>query len=344
MTDQYNYIVVMNLIVKYYILIKMKASAEIINWLQDGPAFIKYRTLLDLLDKPEDDLEVKKAYKEMLADPLVQQLITDVNDWENQYVIKRHNDAIHPLHKLVFASSIGIKKKELKPAIDSILSHQSPEGPFQIKIVIPKAFGGDDIPKWDWVATDAPLVLYSLLKLGIANKAVLKGVDYIRDKIEDNGYRCFASASMGKFNGPGRKADCCPYANLIILRMLSEHPEYNDTEYSKTAINTLLHHWEIRGEKKYRMFGIGTDFAKPKVPRIWYDIIHYSDALSCFPYALNNKSFKEIIKLLESQADSEGKFTSKSIWTKWKGWEFCQKKEPSRWLTFLSYRIFKRFG
>jgi len=312
-----------------------------IDWLLEGPAFVRYRTLLDLLDKPETDAEVKAAYKQMLADPLVADLIAEVNDWENQPVLKRHNDAAHPLHKLVFLAELGIRKDKLKPAVDSILSHQSDEGAFQIRIVIPKAFGGDDIPKWMWMACDAPLVLYALLRLGLGkNKQVKKAVEYLRSAASENGYRCFASPTMGgNFRGPGRKADPCPYVNLIMLRMIAQAPELADSQEAQRAVEMLLSHWEIRGKKKYYLFGIGTDFAKPKVPRIWYDVIHYADTLTRFAFARKDKRLKEVTELLRSQADAEGKYTSRSIWTKWKGWEFCQKREPSRWLTLLCHRI-----
>lgn len=313
-----------------------------IDWLLDGPAFVRYRTLTDLMDKSDTDGEVKAVYKEMMDDPLVKVLISEVSDWENQYVIKRHNDAAHPSHKLAFAAGLGIKKQVLKQGVDAVLSHQSPEGPFQVRIAIPKVFGGDDIPKWDWTATDAPILLYALLRLGMRTKKVMKGVQHILSRIIEPGFGCFASASMGKFKGPGRKTDPCPYANLIILRMLAQVPELAESDESRCAVEMLLHHWEVRGKKKYFLFGIGTDFAKPKVPRIWYDIIHYTDTLTRFPYARRDKRLKEVVGMLQDQADTLGRFTSRSIWTKWKGWEFCQKKEPSRWLTFLAHRIFKR--
>jgi hypothetical protein len=313
-----------------------------IDWLMQGPGFIRYRTLIDLMGKFEDDGQVKAAYQEMIADPLVAGLIAEVSDWENQYVIKRHNDANHPLHKLVFAAGLGIRKEELRQGVESILSHRSPEGPFQIKIVIPKAFGGNDIPKWDWAATDAPLLLYALLRLGLKDKKVMKGVEYLRSRIAEPGFPCFASASMGKFKGPGRKDDPCPYANLIILRMLAQVPDLVDCDEAGRAVDMLLDFWDLRGKKKYFLFGIGTDFAKPKVPRIWFDIIHFADTLSKFPRARKDKRMKEVVGVLLDQADEEGRFTSRSIWTKWKGWEFCQKKEPSRWVTFLAHRIFKR--
>jgi hypothetical protein len=204
----------------------------------------------------------------MHEDPLVRELIEEVNAWEDQRTITRHNDAVHPLHRLVFAADIGIDPGLLKPAIDSILSHRSPEGPFQLRIVIPKVFGGDDVPKWDWTATDAPLVLYALLRLGVQNEGVMHGVNHILSRIAEPGFPCFASGTMGKFKGPGRKEDPCPYANLIILRMLAEVPDLLDSPEAKQAISMLLHHWDVRGKKKYFLFGIGTDFAKPKVPLV----------------------------------------------------------------------------
>ncbi len=313
-----------------------------LDWLCSGPTFVKARTLADLMEEKETDKEVKKAYGEMIADPQILELIEEVNDWENQYVITRHNDAVHPLHKLVFLADIGVKREALKPALDSILSHQSEEGPFQIKIVIPKAFGGDDKPRWDWVATDAPLVLYALLKFGLRDKKVMKGVDYLQSRIAEPGFPCFASASMGKFRGPGRKDDPCPYANLIMLRMTAEVPELLDSAGTEKALQMLLEHWEERGKKKYYLFGIGTDFARLKAPLVWYDILHYLDTLTRFPVARRDKRLKEIVGVLAGKADAEGRFTPESIWTKWKGWEFCQKKEPSRWVTFLAQRIIKR--
>jgi hypothetical protein len=309
-----------------------------------GPAFVRHAALLDLMGKPATSREVRKLYAEMLEDPLVARLISEVNQWENQRPITRHNDAVHPLHKLVFAADIGVRKKELKPAIDSILAHQSEDGPFQVRIVIPKAFGGDDVPKWDWVATDAPLVLYALLRLGVRNRKVTRGVQHIRSRIAEPGYPCFASRSMGKFKGPGRKTDPCPYANLIIARMLSEVTELRDCAESKRAVGMLLDHWQQRGRKKYFLFGIGTDFAKPKAPLIWYDILHYADTLTRFGYARKDGRLREVVDLLASKADDGGRFTSASIWVRWKGWEFCQKKEPSYWITFLAHRALLRAG
>jgi len=313
------------------------------DWLMDGPAFIRYRTLLDLMDKPDTDPDVKKSYKEMLADPLVSSLISEVNDWENQPALTNHRNAVHPLHKLAFLAGLGVKKAELKAAIDSILSHQSDEGWFQLQIALPKAFGGDERSAWTWMACDAPLTLYSLVRLGFGkDRRVKKAAQLLRSTISDNGYRCFISPTLGKFRGPGRKDDPCPYVNLIALRAFAQIPELTDSPQARSAAETLLHHWETSRERKLYMFGTGRNFRKLKAPRVWYDIVHAADTLTRFPFLKKDKRLKEMVALLESKADVEGKFTSESIWIKWKGWEFCQKKEPSRWVTLLCHRIFKR--
>jgi hypothetical protein len=309
-----------------------------IDWLLSGPAFVRYSTLVDLCGESGSCSAAKRAYADMRVDPRVKTLIAAVNGWERQPAITRHNDAAHPLHKLVFAADLGIKRRDLKPGVDAILAHQSSEGPFQLRIQIPPAFGGDGVPRWDWVATDAPLILYALLRLGVRNREVTRGLDHIRSRIAEPGYPCFASSSMGRFKGPGRRADPCPYANLIILRMLSEVQGLERSAEAKRAVSMLLHHWEVRGDKKYFLFGIGTDFAKPKAPLIWYDILHYTDTLTRFPSARRDPRLREVMDLLASRADAEGRLTSASIWTRWKGWEFCQKKEPSFWLTFLFHR------
>jgi hypothetical protein len=87
---------------------------------------------------------------------------------------------------------------------------------------------------------------------------------------------------------------------------------------------------------------MGTDFRKLKAPLFWYDILHVLDALSRFEWARRDKRFKQMIDLVKSKADGDGRFTPESIWTAWKDWDFGQKKAPSKGLTLFIQRILKR--
>jgi hypothetical protein len=87
---------------------------------------------------------------------------------------------------------------------------------------------------------------------------------------------------------------------------------------------------------------MGTDFRKLKVPFVWYDLIHVLDILSRFPWLREDARYLDMLGLLRSKADTQGRYTLESVWTAWKDWEFGQKKAPSRWLTLLAWRILAR--
>ncbi len=349
-------------------------TVKTVDWLVEGPAFVRYRALLDLFPSRMEPGDEEDLRREMLADPLVKRLVAEVNDWENQPPLKRHNDAGHPLHKLVFLAEIGVGRDVLAPAVESVLAHQSPEGPFQVKSVLPKAFGGDDAEHWTWFACDAPLTSYALVKLGLGDdERVRRSIGYMAGKVEERGVLCHADPTYSpKFRGPGRKDNPCPYACLVTLRLFSAVPELAESAEADRLVEMLLDHWSERGSgKKYYLFGVGTDFHKLKAPRVWYDILHFADTLSRFTRARYDERFAEMLGALRSKADEKGRYAPESVWLKWNpdgktskppkkgeafpegqpagddesnwsGWEFCQKREPSRWLTCLVWGVLRR--
>ncbi|MGE5584941.1 MAG: hypothetical protein ACM309_05290 [Bacillota bacterium] len=92
------------------------------------------------------------------------------------------------------------------------------------------------------------------------------------------------------------------------------------------------------------MFYMGTDFRKLKAPLVWYDLLHVLDVLSQFPWLVTDARLMDMTTTLKQKADPHGRFSAESIWTPWKAWEFGQKKEPSRWITVLAWRIIGRIN
>ena len=68
-----------------------------------------------------------------------------------------------------------------------------------------------------------------LVKFGLKNEPPVKAaIEYLAGLLRDNGWPCAVSKKLGKFRGPGRKDDPCPFANLVMLKVLSEIEElYN---------------------------------------------------------------------------------------------------------------------
>ena len=322
-------------------------NAELLDWLlESDEPWTRYRTLVDLMDRSEDDSEVEVARKEMIANPGIQGLMAAAK-W-GQRPLKRHNDASHPIYSFSILADFGVRADDegMCPGIQALIAHQSHEGAFQTLVNIPKAFGGTGEDMWTWQLCDAPTVLYSLLTMGLGSDTrVQRAVDHLVALVEDNGWHCAGAPTFGsKFKGPGRRSDPCPIVNVHALKALSRVPHMIDSQSARIGVEMLLWHWEHQEERKLYLFGIGTDFRKLKYPFVWYDILHVVDVLSRFPFVYHDQRFREMVDTITEQADKEGHYTANSMYRAWKGWSFADKKNPSPWLTFLVLRILKRRG
>jgi hypothetical protein len=318
-----------------------------IEWLlASEEPWTRCRTRVDLLGLPEDDPEVRALHVEMVAHPKVQALVVGAAAWPG-YALKRHNDARHPLHSLSTLADFGLRAGDpgLSAVVQAVMAHQSSEGVFQTQVNIAPAFGGTGEDAWTWIACDAPTVLYALLAMGLGGAPrVQRALCHLVSLVEEVGWRCSAARELGKFRGPGRRADPCPIANVYALKALSQVPEQIDGSAARTGAEMLLSHWAHRGERKLYLFGIGTDFRKLKYPFIWYDILHVVDVLSRFPFVHGDPRFQEMVEAILVQAGEGGRYTAASMYRAWKGWSFADKRRPSPWLTFLVLRILERTG
>jgi hypothetical protein len=314
------------------------------EWLLEGAPWIEYRARLDLLGQSESDPQVCSARNSMLTNPQVKSLVDELSAWPGA-VISSHKSAGQPFHKLTFLADLGLRAGDpgMDTIIERILAHQSAEGPFQLPVNIPEHYGGTGKEEWAWALCDAPLIIYALVKFGLGNRPQVKtAVQHLVELARDNGWPCAVSKELGKFRGPGRKEDPCPFANLAMLKALSEIEEYRASAACHAGTETILALWEESAKRHPYMFYMGTDFRKLKVPLVWYDILHVLDVLSRFPWVREDKRFLDMLAILKDKADPQGRYTLESIWTAWKDWEFGQKKEPSRWLTLLTWRIMVR--
>jgi hypothetical protein len=161
--------------------------------------------------------------------------------------------------------------------------------------------------------------------------------------IRDNGWHCASDPAIS-FRGPGRKGDPCPYANLLMTKVLAQVPELHESRGAQIGAEMLLRHWEERSVRKLYLFGIGTDYRKLKYPFVWYDILHVVDTLSRFPALRGDARLAEMVQAIVDQAGGDGRFTASSMYRAWRGWEFADKREPSPWITLLVLRVLKRMA
>jgi len=315
-----------------------------LDWLLEGEPWVAYRTGLDLLDQPESAPQVTAARQVMLASAPIRALLAELAEWPGG-VVSNHKNAGLLLHKLAFAADLGIKVRDilLGPIIERVLEHQAPQGPFQVLVNVPVHFGGNGQDQWAWMLCDSPLVVYALAKFGLEEDSrVQAAAAFMARLVRDNGWPCAVAPELGRFRGPGRKEDPCPFANLTMLQALSQFPEWRDSAASRTGAETLLSLWSQSRERHSYLFYMGDDFRKLKAPLVWYDLLHVLDVLSHFPWLRGDARLLDMAAVLRSKAGDQGRFTPESIWTAWKDWEFGQRQRPSRWLTLLAWRALRR--
>ena len=282
----------------------------------------------------------------MLAEPKIRSLLTELTNWPGT-VLNSHKSASQPFHKLAFIADLGLTVNDtpIKQIARRVMEHQSKQGPFQLPMNIPTHFGGSGNDEWAWALCDAPVILYALIKMGLGNHPrVQSAVQYLDGLVRDNGWPCAVSPELGKFRGPGRKEDPCPYATLVMLKVLAQIPELREGESARAGVESLLSLWENSKDRHPYMFFMGTDFRKLKAPLFWYDILHVLEVLGQFKWITKDRRFKEMITTVQSKADRDGRFIPESIWTAWKDWDFGQKKIPSQGLTLFTQRILKRIN
>ena len=221
-------------------------TTELIQWLlESDEPWTRYRTLVDLLDRPEEDADVRVARKAMLAHPQVKTLMAEAAAW-GEHPVTRHNDAGHALYKLSTLADFGVKASDrgIKSLLKGVMAHQSPEGAFQSVVNVSTSFGGTGEDTWAWMSCDAPTLLYSLIAMGLGSDPhVKRAVNHLVGLVDENGWRCVVAPELGKFRGPGRKADPCPIANVYALKALAQVPELarlpRHADGDRDAVGTL---------------------------------------------------------------------------------------------------------
>nr|WP_320025729.1 hypothetical protein [uncultured Acetobacterium sp.] len=315
-----------------------------INWLLTSEPYIEYATRKNLMNQDEDALADLK--KQVLDDNRIKKLLSDVADF-NGTLVTNHKNPELPIHKLLFLMDIGLNREvaEIDRAIVQILTNKDENGVYKSLTNVPKHYGGTGEDSLGWSFCDAPLMLLALVRGGISyQEQVKQGVDYLVGLQRDNGFPCTVSKELGKFRGPGKKSDPCPYANLAMLRLFLMISDYTESEAARISLESLLVQWENSWESHPYMFYMGTDFRKLKAPTLWFDLVAVTDCLSQYTFALKDRRFQEMIDILEVKANDQYQFTSESIYLKCKPWDFGQKKKPSLWLTYLCLNILKRCG
>jgi len=159
--------------------------------------------------------------KTLLKDAKITSLIQELQDWPGPQ-ISSHKSARQFFHKLVFLADIRLKQGTpgIAGITGKILAETDEKGIPCLHTIIPEGYGGPGKPVKAWALCDAPNTLYALIKLGVKNQTLDKAAEHLASLSEPFGFSCRVSPSLGSWRGPGKKTEPCPYATLIMLKLL----------------------------------------------------------------------------------------------------------------------------
>jgi hypothetical protein len=120
---------------------------------------------------------------------------------------------------------------------------------------------------------------------------------------KDGGWRC-ATVKLGK--SPETDASN-PGTTLYVLDAFRyRNNSEKDIIQLNNGIGFLLDHWITKKPLGPCEFGIGTTFLKTEYPFIRYNIFYYAYILSFYSKAIDDKRFKEILKILLDKETNTG--------------------------------------
>ena len=296
-------------------------DTEVINWLLAGPGWLKYAVERQLLDLKPDAAPV--------TDSAIKEIVSRLRDSQSGIPALKtgkvhYTDTGKAYWDLFFLADIGLTIKDLglEKEAEDIFKLQQPDGTF---IIPPNV-------KDNYFCMSAILVS-SLARMGYRDDPrIIKYIQAIMaSQGHGGGWDCYGDG-LGYL-------DSCPMDNLNILMLLGQYAQYQDNPGLNGAIDLLLEHWESRTH--LYGFGIGRRFKSLQYPAVKYGILRILDVLSLFAYAVNSSAFQSMLDFVHRKAH-EGKYYAEATDASYSDFDFGQREEPSRWLTFLINRVERR--
>ncbi len=269
----------------------------------------------------------------LYADGRINGIIAELNDWPGT-VLSSHRSARQCFHKLALLADLGIEADHpgMKTVIGKVLEHRDGNGVPLLPMRIGEGHGGTGETARAWALCDAPTTLYALITMGYRDDGIVQAVEYLAGRRQGQAWGCVVSEALGSWRGPGKKADPCPYATLIMVKLLLAFDPERYAGAITDGAGELLRLWAHSLTEHPYIFYMGNDFRKLKLPFIWYDVLHVVEVLSRIPALRSSKAFTEMLGVVCGYELAGGGFIPGSVYQEFNGWDFGQKKAPSEWL------------
>ncbi len=327
---------------------KFVISNDLLDWLleKNNPS-IRYFTLKDVLERPEDDLEVTNVKSEIMSKGLVPKILSKQSEkgyWEqpkNFYTAKYKGT----IWQLIVLAELGADGKDnrIRKACEFILenSQDSVSGGFSMWPHA-KTSGGRHSGVIPCLTGN---IVYSLIRLGY--------LDDIRTKRAINWITTYQRFDDGTDKSPTGwpydKSDACwgkhtcHMGVVKALKALAEIPSNRRPNDVKNTIDDgveylLKHHIHKRSHNLNRI-------SKPGWLRFGFPLMYQTDILEILgiltKLGYKDKRMQEATEIVLSKQDDQGRWRLESTFNGRFQVNIEQKSKPSKWITMKALSMLK---
>ena len=319
-------------------------KANPVNWLleKDNPS-VRYFTLTDILDKPDNAPEVKEAKREIMQIGVAPQILaqqTNGGYWgiaQDFYVRSKYKGTVW---QLIILAELGVdgNDERIKKACEFILrdSQDRKSGGFSTNKA--KSRGGTHSGVIPCLTGN---MVWSLLRFGyLEDPGVHRGIDWITSYQRfDDGIK---ERPKGRDSCWGKHT--CHMGAVKALKALAEIPPALRTNDVKSTIEQgaeylLKHHVHKRSHDL-------TQIARPGWVKFGFPLMWKIDALDMLQVltrlGYQDKRMQEAIDLVLSKQDDQGRWKLETTFNGRTLVRIEQKGKPSKWITLNALRVLKR--
>ncbi|ODS35379.1 nitrogen fixation protein NifH [Candidatus Altiarchaeales archaeon WOR_SM1_SCG] len=320
------------------------------DWLleKDNPS-VRYFTLINILEKPENDPEVMAAKQEIMKTGVVPKILANQKDegnWENpgRFYTAKYRGTVW---QLLILAELGADEENngIKKACEFILENsQDPEsGGFSMWVSAKKGGGRHS----GVIPCLTGNMVYSLIKFGyLEDYRVRHAINWITT------YQRFDDGTEKPPTGwPYDKAFACwgkHSCHMGVVKTLKALAEIPHSKKSGDVENTielgaeymLKHHIHKRSHDLNRV-------SKPGWLRFGFPLMYQTDALEILGILTNlgyrDERMQEAVDLVVSKQDEQGRWKLENTFNGRFQINIEQKGKPSKWITLRAMSVIKRF-
>ena len=323
--------------------------ADPTGWLleKDNPS-VRYFTLTEILDKPEDDRDVEEAKDEIMKSGVVPEILARQSDegyWDapKKFYTAKYKGTVWQLMILAELGAHGGDERITK-ACEFILENSQDHESGGFSMAVSARMGGGRHS--EVVPCLTGNMVWSLIRFGyLEDPRVKRGIDWVTT------YQRFDDGIENPPRGwpYDRYEICwgkhtCHMGVVKALKALAEIPPDKRSADVKNMIERgveymLAHHIHKRSHDLTRV-------SKPGWLRFGFPLMYQTDALETLAIltklGYRDKRMQEAIDLVISKHDNQGRWKLQNTYNGRFQVDIEQKGKPSKWITLNALRVLKR--